>query len=361
MRVRPRPLRGQPTVSVVIPCYNYGHFLPDCLGSVLSQNDVDLEVVIIDDASPDGSGAVARELAAGDPRVRVIEHEKNAGMIATIHDGLSVVGGEFVVVLSADDMVTPGSFGRSVALLQALPEVSMVYGFAPSFVDTPPPPRLGLRSWSIFQGAQWIKHVCEGGVNPVATPEVMMRTETVRQLGGYDKRVPHACDYLMWLRAAAHGPIGRVNGVDQAFYRVHGQNMSIKQFGAAVTDLSERRLAFEILFDEDGKALPEAERLHDTALRTLACEALVIACRSFRRGPAHADPALAQELATFSVELHPAAQDSRLMREYRRYARRAAQGRGPLMPLKLLALLARVRGIVWWRRWRRSGVLGALS
>ncbi|WP_460807831.1 glycosyltransferase family 2 protein [Micromonospora zhanjiangensis] len=105
-RIRPRPLTTRPTVSVVIPCYNYGHYLPECVHSVLSQSGVEVDVLIVDDASPDGSAEVARELSA-DPRVRLIAHRENRGHIATYNEGLAAVDGEYVVLLSADDLLSP--------------------------------------------------------------------------------------------------------------------------------------------------------------------------------------------------------------------------------------------------------------
>jgi glycosyltransferase involved in cell wall biosynthesis len=63
------------------PCYNYGHYLPTALSSVLDQPGV--EAIVIDDASPDGSGAIVRQLAAADERIRPIVHERNRGHIAT--------------------------------------------------------------------------------------------------------------------------------------------------------------------------------------------------------------------------------------------------------------------------------------
>jgi len=77
------------SVSVVIPCYKYGHFLEDAVGSVLDdQEGVDVRVLIIDDASPDDSAEVARKIAARDPRVEVIVHTTNKGHIATYNEGL---------------------------------------------------------------------------------------------------------------------------------------------------------------------------------------------------------------------------------------------------------------------------------
>src|SRR5215470_6327097 len=81
--------RTMSSVSVVIPCYKYGHFLEDVIGSVLDdQEGVDVRVLIIDDASTDDSAEVARKIAARDPRVEVIVHETNKGNIATFNEGL---------------------------------------------------------------------------------------------------------------------------------------------------------------------------------------------------------------------------------------------------------------------------------
>jgi len=77
------------SVSVVIPCYRYGHFLEQAVRSVLDdQPGVDVRVLIIDDASPDDSAEVAQKIAARDPRVEVRVHAANKGNIATFNEGL---------------------------------------------------------------------------------------------------------------------------------------------------------------------------------------------------------------------------------------------------------------------------------
>jgi glycosyltransferase involved in cell wall biosynthesis len=361
-RERPRPLRTRPRVSVVIPCYNYGHFLPDCVRGVLDQEGVDVDVLIIDDASPDGSAAVARRIADADPRVSLIAHEVNAGHLATYHEGLTAAGGDYVVLLSADDLVTPGSFQRAAALMEAHPEVVMVHGFAQTFWDElPPPPRTEVRSWSVWPGSEWIGRVSLAGGNPVATPEVMMRTVAMHKLGDYDARVPHAADFLLWLRAAALGSIGRVNGVDQACYRVHGSNMHTQQFAGADTDLRQRHEAFEIFFAEDGRDLPEAARWRTTARMAVAREALITACACYQTGSAPADAALAARLVAFAEEIYPPARDSRLRRRYARLMARSAQGKRPLVPSSLTAFSKRARLHIEWRRRRWTGVESAVK
>ncbi|WP_213456077.1 glycosyltransferase family 2 protein [Rhizomonospora bruguierae] len=261
-RVAPRPLATRPTVSVVVPCYNYGHYLPECVASVLDQDAVEVDVLVIDDASPDGSARVAHDLAAADPRVRVIAHQANRGHIATYNEGLALAKGEYVVLLSADDLLTPGSLARATALMEHHPEVGLVYGFSPVFGASRPRLRTRVRSWSVWPGERWLELICRRGRNPVATPEVVLRTGLMTELVGYDARMPHAADFFLWLRAAARAGVGRVNGADQALYRVHGENMhTSERFAGALKDIAERRRTFETFFAEDGVALPAVGRL----------------------------------------------------------------------------------------------------
>ena len=73
------------TVDVIVPCYNYGEMLTDCVASILSQEEVDVRVLIVDDASPDDTEAIGRRLAA-DPRVTFWRHSVNRGHIATYNE-----------------------------------------------------------------------------------------------------------------------------------------------------------------------------------------------------------------------------------------------------------------------------------
>ena len=72
--VEPLALRTIPTVSVVVPCYNYGRYLPFAVESVAGQVGVDVDVLIIDDCSPDATPEVGRRLAASDPRVSYVRN-----------------------------------------------------------------------------------------------------------------------------------------------------------------------------------------------------------------------------------------------------------------------------------------------
>lgn len=334
----------------MVPCYNYGRFLPECVASVLRQDGVDVDVLIIDDASPDGSAAVAHALAA-DPRVRAIEHVTNMGHIATYNEGLAKADGDYVVLLSADDLLAPGSLARATDLLEAHPEVGFVYGFSCAFVDRLPRPRPRARSWSIWTGPQWLAENCRRGTNPVSTPDVVMRTSVLRELEGYDARLPHAADFLLWLRATTRAGVGRVNGADQAFYRMHGKNMHATEFAGMYHDITERRAAFEIVFGEPGGPGADLAHLHEAAKRALARTALITACRAYRlESTASDDP---QRLAALAEEIWPEARTWWLWRRYERYARNASPQRWLPLPIRRFAWRAEYR--VRWELWRWWG------
>ncbi|MBC9732924.1 glycosyltransferase family 2 protein [Nocardioides marmotae] len=110
--------RRRARVSVVVPVYDVEAYLPACLDSVLAQEakGLDLEVVVVDDGSPDGSGAIADSYAERDPRVRVV-HTTNRGLGAARNEGLRHVTGDLVAFADSDDVVPPGAYA---ALLRQL-------------------------------------------------------------------------------------------------------------------------------------------------------------------------------------------------------------------------------------------------
>ncbi|GAA0794098.1 bifunctional glycosyltransferase/CDP-glycerol:glycerophosphate glycerophosphotransferase [Spirilliplanes yamanashiensis] len=101
-------------LSVVMPVHKVQGYLRQCLDSVLDQSFTDFEIVAVDDASPDHSGAILDEYAARDPRVKVVRPPANVGVGEARNLGLDHATGEFVWFVDADDWLTPGSL-RAVA------------------------------------------------------------------------------------------------------------------------------------------------------------------------------------------------------------------------------------------------------
>jgi glycosyltransferase involved in cell wall biosynthesis/CDP-glycerol glycerophosphotransferase (TagB/SpsB family) len=98
-----------PRFSVIIPCFKVQGFLRECLDSVLDQSFRDIEVVAVDDCSPDGSGAILDEYAARDERVRVLHLEENVGLGRARNAGLPHATGDYLFFLDSDDTLTPGA------------------------------------------------------------------------------------------------------------------------------------------------------------------------------------------------------------------------------------------------------------
>ena len=263
------------TVQVLIPCYNYGRYLEQCVESVLQQEGVDLDILIIDDCSSDHTPEVCRALQDRDARIRVIHHETNAGHIATFNEGMADIRGDYFVLLSADDLLTPGALSRATSLMQAHPKVGMAYGQPICFQgDELPEARTMATGSSVWNGRHWMRHVCRSGKNFVVCPEAVVRTDVQRQIGGYNPKLPQSGDMEMWLRIACVSDIGRVHGADQAYYRVHAQSMLRTVHAGLLTDLIARRDAFQSVFDGEGSSLAEREELHLLAKRALAFTAL---------------------------------------------------------------------------------------
>jgi glycosyltransferase involved in cell wall biosynthesis len=273
------------TVSIIIPCYNYAHFLRECVESVVSQAGVEVQVLVIDDESLDNTAEMAAELAAEYPVVQVRRHSKNMGHIATYNEGLFWSSGEYTVLISADDLLTPGALLRATQLMDAHPEVGFVFGGCVWFdSDKPlPQPRLPTEQpeWQIYNGLDWLKSVCETGKDWITSPEVVTRTSLQHQLGGYLPELPHTGDKEMWMRFAAHAAVGQVIDVDQAFYRVHNQNMHTRQFSLAYQDVQQRRAAYDIFFQNYRSIIPGWERYQKMAHRTLASDALWAVFQAF--------------------------------------------------------------------------------
>jgi len=185
--------------------------LPTAVRSVLDQEGVEVRVRIIDDASGDGSADVARELAAADPRVEVVEHAENKGHIATFTEGvIDFPTGDYTLLMSADDALTPGALRRAADLFHERPDVVLVYGNAIDWdgSDPLPPARTGPARHVVHDGREWLRRRFAIGANCAASPAVITRTETQQKAGGDDAEGPHPRDLEVWGRLSRSGPGG---------------------------------------------------------------------------------------------------------------------------------------------------------
>ncbi|MBS1886484.1 MAG: glycosyltransferase [Actinobacteria bacterium] len=202
-------------VTVVIPCHRQAHFLGAAIESVLAQDGGRLELVVVDDGSPDNASAVAARY----PGVRRLRRP-NGGLAAARNTGLEAAGGEFVVFLDADDRLAPGALGRGLEALRGAPEAMMaagawrLIGEEGEAVPADPPHRPAEAYPALLESCF------------ISTPAaVIYRRELFKRIGGFDPEVSASADYDLYLRAAARFPVA-LHDATVAEYRRHGANMT---------------------------------------------------------------------------------------------------------------------------------------
>lgn len=112
-----------PLVSVIVPVYNVEKYIRKCIESIIQQNYTNLEIIIVDDGSPDNSGKIADEYAAADSRIRVI-HQKNSGVATARNKGMKTSTGEFILFVDSDDWISTNHI-EHLMKLQGLQDADM--------------------------------------------------------------------------------------------------------------------------------------------------------------------------------------------------------------------------------------------
>ena len=105
-------------ISVIVPVYNVEKYLAECVDSILAQTYHDLEVLLIDDGSTDGSGAICDEYARKDARVRVI-HKENGGLASARNVGFAEFRGDFLACVDSDDSIAPHTLETQLNAMEA--------------------------------------------------------------------------------------------------------------------------------------------------------------------------------------------------------------------------------------------------
>jgi sugar O-acyltransferase (sialic acid O-acetyltransferase NeuD family) len=272
-----------PRIDVIVPCYKYAHYLKACVQSVLEQEGVDPRILILDDASPDNTAQIGMELARNDPRIEFRKHIVNQGHIPTFNEGLDWASGEYLLLLSADDLLIPGALARACKVLRDHPRVTLVYGKAivcdqpenaTETISTDP-------SYDLIDGQKFLEQTCKDGRNHVPTPTAIVRTHLQQALGGYRKELLHTGDMEMWMRHAIHGDVA-VLAAHQAYYRQHGNNMSAQY--RQLKELEMHWLAFDAIFKHHPSKIPDVRRLQEDCTRMFSHEAFYMANSAFDAG-----------------------------------------------------------------------------
>jgi len=192
-------MSSESLVSVLMGAYNCAPTLGASIESILLQDHRNLELLVCDDGSSDGTAAVIADWAGRDGRVRALGNERNRGLAYTLNRCIAAAGGAYLARMDGDDLAHSDRFSKQLAFLEAHPEL----GFCGSSI------RL------FDEGGVWGEVAYAEKVearnflfgNPFAHPTIMFRASCLRGTGGYDEdpKVGRSEDYALFMDLQASG------------------------------------------------------------------------------------------------------------------------------------------------------------
>ena len=216
-------------ISVVIPCYNYAHYVAQTVESALSQQHV-REIIVVDDGSTDNSAQVVREVAAKHPQVTLLQ-QKNQGQSTARNTGFSHSSGEFVVFIDADDLFAPDAFEAQLRMLEENPQCVFTFGHI-QLIDAD-----GKWFPTSFPFRPVTRHFLRESLRApfILTPAaILFRRSLLLEMGPFTKTYDDCEDHDMILRILEKHPICATNHL-VALYRRHGNNVSNRSLKMART------------------------------------------------------------------------------------------------------------------------------
>ena len=245
-----------PLISVIMPCYNAAPYVEQAVASALGQSHGNVELIVVDDGSTDGSDTLLAGLAQAHPERLHLLYTSRAGPYPTRNAGLQRARGEFVAFLDADDWWQPDTLEKLLAALSAHAADIAYCGWqnVGDGIEGEPyiPPA--------YEEEDPVAHFLRACPWPIHA--ALVRRELVQRLGGFSERRFASMDYDLWLRALGAG--ARIRRVPQvlAFYRWHNLGQVSAVRWRQVLDALDAQQAFIREHQDRVSHLP-AERLRD--------------------------------------------------------------------------------------------------
>ena len=206
----------KPKVSIITPSFNQARFLEQTMRSVLEQDYPNIEYIVIDGGSSDGSLEIIQKYA---DRLAYWQSQKDKGQTDAINQGFARATGEILAWLNSDDILYPGAVSAAVRQLHTHPEVGMVYSNC-QWINADG------KVIGNFPAAQTNLKKLRRGYVHIPQQTSFFRTELWRKVGPLDDSFYFAMDYDLWTRLATHSPLLYVPELWAAF-RLHEGAKSI--------------------------------------------------------------------------------------------------------------------------------------
>jgi glycosyltransferase involved in cell wall biosynthesis len=191
-----------PLVTVICVCYNHARFIAEALDSVVNQTYPNIELIVIDDGSTDGSGRVIKKWMATHPDATLIMNGKNLGYCKTFNKAFQISKGTFYVDLSADDVLMPGRIEEGVNTLEKSgTDFGVTFADAQYMDEQGKPIRLHSESYphATIPSGDIYKEVIQRYF--ICSPTMMFRKSVLDALHGYDESLAFE-DFDFWIRAS---------------------------------------------------------------------------------------------------------------------------------------------------------------
>jgi glycosyltransferase involved in cell wall biosynthesis len=271
-----------PLVSIVTPSYNQAHFLEATLRSVLEQDYPNIEYLVVDGASTDGSVEIIRRYAN---RLAWWISEKDSGQPEAINKGMQRARGKFVGWLNSDDIYLPGAVSAAVTVFQSHPEAGLVYGDAQA-IDTDGNP------FNLMRARQYTLADLMA-FNIICQPAAFMRLSVLNEVGYLNPAYHLLMDNLLWMCMAQKAPIvytpqtwAAARYHDQAKNRTRGAAYG-REARVLIGDLKSRSEFSDLIQPDEKRILAGVERFDAFYLTDAGhpWEALCSYGRAFRLHP----------------------------------------------------------------------------
>lgn len=246
----------KPTVSIIVPCYNYGHLVKETLHNLLNQTYKEWECIIVNDGSTDNSEEVILNSIQDDFRFKYI-YQANKGLSEARNEGIKRATGVFIQLLDADDLLETSKLELQIDFLTKHEEVDIVYGDVKYFYSDSP--SVYFKTVNGHQ-KEWMPRVSGKGnlliaalmkQNIMAVNCALIRSSTFRRAGGFDKTLPMLEDWEFWLRCALKGMSFyylKQNNTD-ALVRMHSMSMTREKWKMRYQELELKESLYQYNLD----------------------------------------------------------------------------------------------------------------
>jgi glycosyltransferase involved in cell wall biosynthesis len=209
-----------PLVSVVMAARNAELYLIPAVESILEQTYRDLELIVIDDASTDGTWKLLKQLARSDDRVRLLRNERCLRQVVSLNRGILAARGRHVAIMDSDDIAATERIEKQVAYLEQNPQVGVVGCLMDAFDDAD----TSMRRRVSGANSSW-----RDGRIVMGHPTMLVRRDLYALHGLYDGRYDDAGDYELQSRFASRGVRMHVLEEVLYLYRIHSGSMTARR------------------------------------------------------------------------------------------------------------------------------------